>query len=156
MALYGDWKKAGAILKNMSINLLPVAIARLNENGELMLKTLIGHIDNQDLPWQPLAESTIRLKNGDDTIYVETEWLKSNLSVRKIKSSVKGSTVFVGASPWKVHQPSGLKFSDLMIMLEYGTSTQPARPLLRPTWEELEPVIRKEWGKEFYSSFMQK
>ena len=38
-----------------------------------------------------------------------------------------------------------LKFSDLMIWLEYGTDKIPPRPLIRPTWEEIEPILKEHW-----------
>ena len=82
----------------------------------------------QDLSWTPLSEHTIELKGGDSTIYVETGQLRSGLSVRRIKSSSTGSTIFVGASPWKRHN-GGMKLSDLLIWLEYGTDKMPPRPL---------------------------
>ena len=146
MAIYaskfGDWAKAGAILQAISVNLLPLYKARLEENGNLILETLKGHIDNQDLPWVPLSERTIELKGGDDTIYVETGFLRDNLQVRRIKSVKNGVTIFVGASAWK-RTPQGLKFSDLMIWLEYGTDKIPPRPLIRPTFDELEPILKE-------------
>lgn len=145
--LKGDWKRAGVLMNGLITNLFPVAEARMYENGTIVLKRMIEHIDRQDLNWEDLSERTIQLKQGDDTIYVETGWLKGNLGVRRIKSTVKGSTLFVGASPWKTHPESQLKFSDLMIMLEYGTEDIPPRPLVRPTWEELEKDIKRSYKK---------
>lgn len=143
----GDWQKAGAVLKALSSGgaVTNAFKAVLQEDGELFLEKVIEHIDKQDLDWTPLAESTIELKGGDDTIYVETGYLRNNLSVRKIKSSKNGFTLFIGASPWKTHKPSGMKFSDLMIWLEYGTDKTPPRPLIRPAWDEVEPLIKKHW-----------
>lgn len=143
---YGDWSRAGAVLRGLSVNLFPSFKAQIREDGELVLKTIVGHIDRQDLNWTPLAERTIQLKNGDETIYVESGYLRDNLEVRKIKSSSKDVSYFVGASAWKT-TPSGLKFSDLMIWLEYGTDKIPARPLIRPSWEEVEPILHKNWEK---------
>lgn len=141
---YGDWVRAGVVLKTLSVNIFPAFSAQLQEDGDLVLKTVQGHIDAQDLPWTPLSQKTIQLKNGNDTIYVETGWLRDNLEVRKVKSSSKDLTLFVGASAWK-RTPSGVKFSDLMIWLEYGTTKMPPRPLIRPTWEEVEPILKKNW-----------
>lgn len=141
---FGEWVKAGKILQLLSTQLTLAYKARLEEDGELVLKTIRGHIDAQDLPWTPLAPHTIELKKGDDTIYVETGWLRDNLEVRKVKSPKDGITLFVGASAWKRH-PSGEKFSDLMIYLEAGTDKIPPRPLVRPSWEEVEPFIRQHW-----------
>lgn len=127
--------------------IVPAFQAQLKEDGELILKTIKGHIDNQDLNWTPLSKSTIEMKNGDETIYVETGFLKDNLKVRKVKSPKNGVTYFIGADAWTTHKPSGLKFSDLMIYLEYGTANIPPRPLIRPTMQELESIIKSHWAK---------
>lgn len=135
-SLTGDWRKAGIVLKNLATQITPIASAKLYENGELLLERLQGHIDAQDLPW-------VAKKKGDTPIYIETGELRDSLCVRRVKSSATGSTIFVGASPWKTHKESGLKCSDLMIYLEYGTRKIPARPLVRPTWEEMRDIVKE-------------
>lgn len=148
LSKFGDWTRAGQILQVLSTGrIVPAFQAQLKEDGELILKTIKGHIDSQDLNWTPLSEHTIELKNGDETIYVETGFLKDNLKVRKVKSPKNGVTYFIGADAWTTHKPSGLKFSDLMIYLEYGTANIPPRPLIRPTMEELESIIKNHWTK---------
>ena len=142
MSKFGDWTKAGVVLQSLSSNkIVPAFSAQIKEDGNLVLERIISHIDSQDLNWTPLSERTIELKNGDETIYVETGFLKSNLKVRKVKAPKNGVTYFIGADAWTKH-PSGLKFSDLMIYLEYGTSDIPPRPLVRPTWEEVQPIVK--------------
>lgn len=144
MKMTGDWNRAGVHLKNVSKQLTPLMQATLYESGEYTLEKMKEHIINQDLSWVPLSSRTIELK-GNDTIMVETgRLLNDGLVVRRIKSSVKGSTIFVGASPWKKH--SGIKMSDLMIWLEYGTDSIPPRPLIRPTYDEVIPFLKKNWG----------
>lgn len=142
---YGDFKKAGIFLRNLATELTPVAKATLYETGELVLEHMKSHIDRQDLNWTPLADHTIKLKHGDDTVYVETGWLKDNLGVRRLTNKPTGSTIFVGASAWKKHPQSGLKFSDLLLFMEYGTVQTPARPLVRPTFEEVKKEIETKW-----------
>lgn len=145
---FGDWTKAGEILQVLSTgSIVPAFEAQIKEDGELILRTIKEHIEKQDLNWTPLSQHTIELKNGDETIYVETGFLRDNLKVRKVKSPKNGLTYFIGADAWTTHKPSGLKFSDLMIYLEYGTSRIPPRPLIRPTMIELESTIRKHWEK---------
>ena len=144
LQMTGDWNKAGLYLKNLAVRLKPAFEAQLHEDGEFVLQKMRDHIDSQDLNWTPLSERTIELKGGDDTIYVETGALRDGLIVRRIKSSVKGSTIFVGASPWKHHE-GGMKMSDLMIWLEYGTDKIPPRPLVQPTIEEVEDILKKHW-----------
>ena len=144
MKKYGDWAKAGIVLQGLSKSLTPAFQAQLREDGELILSELRGHIDKQDLNWVPLSEHTIELKGGSDTVYVETGFLYNNLKVRKVRSTKNGVTFFIGADAWTT-TPSGEKFSDLMIWLEYGTDKIPPRPLIRPTWEEIEPIIKEHW-----------
>lgn len=144
LKLTGDWNRAGVYLKNLAIKLKPTFEAQLWEDGKLVLETMRGHIDSQDLNWTPLSDRTIELKGGDTTIYVETGQLRNGLTVRRIKSTVKGSTLFIGASPWKRHE-GGMKMSDLMIWLEYGTDKIPPRPLVQPTMEEVEKILKEHW-----------
>lgn len=148
LKMIGDWNRAGLKLQNLAVKLSPAFEAQFMEDGEFVLKTMQGHIDSQDLNWTPLAERTIELKGGDTTIYVETGQLRNGLVVRRIKSSVKGSTIFVGASPWKRHE-GGMKMSDLMIWLEYGTDKIPPRPLVQPTIEEVKDILRDHWEDLF-------
>lgn len=144
LEMTGDWNRAGLWLRNLAVKLRPAFEAQLWEDGQFVLKTMQGHIDSQDLNWTPLAERTVELKGGDTTIYVQTGELRNGLTVRRIKSGVKGSTIFIGASPWKRHS-SGMKMSELMIWLEYGTDKIPPRPLVQPTIEEVESILKDNW-----------
>ena len=144
LQMTGDENKAGLHLQNLAVKLEPAFEAQLWEDGQMTLKVMQGHIDNQDLSWTPLSERTVELKGGDTTIYVETGELRNGLSVRRIKSSVKGSTIFVGASPWKRHS-GGMRLSDLMIWLEVGTDKMPPRPLIEPSIEEVQDIIQSNW-----------
>ena len=144
LTLSGDWNRAGLYLKTLAVKLKPAFEAQLMEDGEFVLQKIRDHIDNQDLDWTPLAKRTVELKGGDTTIYVETGQLKDGLVVRRVKSSNKGSTIFIGASPWKRHE-GGMKMSDLMVWLEYGTDKIPPRPLIQPTIEEVEDILKEHW-----------
>lgn len=144
LKMTGDWNRAGLHLQNLAIKLKPAFEAQLWEDGHFVLGKMRDHIDHQDLTWTPLSERTIELKNGDSTIYVETGALRDGLTVRRIKSTIKGSTLFIGASPWKRHE-GGMKMSDLMIWLEYGTDKIPPRPLVQPTIEEVEDILKEHW-----------
>lgn len=145
LSKFGDWTKAGVILQALSTKLKLAFTVQLKEDGDFILEKIRGHIDSQDLSWTPLSEKTIRLKNGDTTIYVETGYLRDHIKVRKVKSSKNGVTFFIGANAWD-KTPEGVKMSDLMIWLEYGTSDIPARPLIRPTYDEVEEVLKDNWS----------
>lgn len=144
ISMYGDWAKSGVMLKALQVKLMPLAMAKLDENGKLVLDKLKDHISKQDLSWTPLAKNTIYKKNSDK-ILVETGALQDGFVVRKIKSAKDDYTLFIGASPWKTHKPSGLKMSDLMIYMEYGTGRVPPRPLIQPTYDELESKLKDGW-----------
>lgn len=145
LSKFGDWTKAGVILQALSTKLKLAFTVQLKEDGDFILEKIRGHIDSQDLSWTPLSEKTIRLKNGDTTIYVETGYLRDHIKVRKVKSAKNGVTFFIGANAWD-KTPEGVKMSDLMIWLEYGTSDIPARPLIRPTYDEVEEVLKDNWS----------
>jgi hypothetical protein len=145
MSKFGDWTKAGAVLQALGKNLKTRFSVQLQEDGEFILSTLKGHIENQDLNWRPLEPETV-IRKGNDLIYIETGFLFDNLEVRKVRAPKDGITFFVGASAWK-RTPDGVKLSDLMIWLEYGTHVIPPRPLIRPTLEEVTPIITKNWGE---------
>lgn len=143
LSKFGDWTRAGVVLQGLSVNIFPAFQAQILADGEMIVETLQGHIKAQDLPWAPLSERTIAIK-GNDTIYIDTGILMNSIKVRRIRSVANGITIFVGANPW-TRSSGGHKLSDLMIWLEYGTSKMPPRPLIRPTWDEVEPIIRGNW-----------
>ena len=141
---YGDWSRAGVAMRALSTNLLPAFTAQMDSDGNFVKTSLIQHIESQDLGWTPLSERTVALKHGDTTIYVETGFLKNNLKVRKIRAPKDGYSLFIGANPWTT-TADGMKLSDILIYLEYGTDKIPARPLVRPTWDGIAPIIKANW-----------
>lgn len=145
LEMTGDWNRAGLYLRNLAVKLRPAFEGKLYEDGQLVLEKMRGHIDNQDLNWTPLSKRTIALKGGSEVIYIETGKLRDGLTVRRIKSTVKGSTLFIGASPWKKH--GDIKMSDLMIWLEYGTDKIPPRPLVQPTVDEVKELLKNHWAE---------
>lgn len=138
---FGDWTKAGTVLQSLAGRTNSVFVAQIEEDGELILKTMKDHIRSQDLGWASLSDSTVISKGGDTTIYVETGTLRDGLSVRRVRAVANGVTIFIGASPWKSHSPSGKSLNEIMMWMEYGTDKQPPRPLVRPTWEEMKPIV---------------
>lgn len=143
MSKFGDWTRAGVVLQGLNVKLFPAFQAQILADGEMIVETLKGHIEAQDMSWTPLAERTIAIK-GNSTIYIDTGTLMNSIKVRRIRSSANGLTIFVGASPWS-KSSGGDKASDIMIWMEYGNAKQPPRPLVRPTWDEVEPILRGNW-----------
>ena len=142
---YGDWSRAGVVLRNLSKHILPAFKVTIDKDGELIRERLVGHINAQDLSWKPLAQKTIELK-GHNKIYIETGSLKNGIVARRIRAPKNGYSLFIGCNAWEKNS-KGSKLSDIMIYLEYGTSKIPARPLIRPTWEELRGQIKDDLRK---------
>ena len=143
LSKFGDWTRAGVVLQGLHVNLFPAFRAQIMSDGEMIVETLQGHIDAQDLPWAPLSGRTVAIK-GNSIIYIDTGRLRDSIKVRKVRSMANGITIFIGANPW-TRSAGGDKMSDVMIWMEYGNSKQPPRPLIRPTWEEVEPIVRGNW-----------
>ena len=136
----GDWAKVAHVLGYNFPRLAPYVKGKMDEYGNLALEIIRGHIQNQSLPWTPLSEDTVRIK-GHGQVYVETGMLSNGLEVKKF--GVGGNEVFIGFSEGKSHE-SGLSFATLMIYNEYGTVNSPARPLIRPSFEETKKLVRKD------------
>lgn len=140
----GDWDKLSHTLKRLNTQLMPTAKARLYEDGTYALETLQGHIKNQDLAWERLSEITLQLKQ-DERIYIETGELADSFGIFEGTDTKTGCSYFISASPYQIHRPSGLKYTELLMYLEYGTVRQPARPLFSPTYDELKKQVKQSW-----------
>ena len=136
----GDWAKVRHVLGYGLPKLAPHLLGKMDEYGNLALEIIGGHINRQSLPWTPLSEETVRIK-GHDKIYVETGVLSNGLEVKKFGAG--GNEVFIGFSDGVTHE-SGLSFATLMVYNEYGTVNSPARPLIRPSFEETRELIKKD------------
>jgi hypothetical protein len=146
--LTGDWNGFGVKLKSL-LNFGDFTDDKVAKDAEQLLNIIQGHIANQDLPWKPLSESTLRQKDNK-LIYIESGELVSELAVKKIEKN----KYFVGAPQGITHSQSGLDVSKLMEYLEYGTDRIPPRPLIKPSYEEFQSKFILNWVsylKEFFS-----
>ena len=126
----GDWNRLKKNLRRRNVKKLTSAV---DEQAKELQKTIQGHIDNQDLGWSPLSKNTIRLKHGNSTIYVDTGTLRNSIETYySVGVRVKD----------KKSPKNGESLSNIMNYMEYGTARQPARPLIRPSWEEKRSSIK--------------
>lgn len=151
LKMTGQWKEANNALKKLATELRPTLVAEVTSEGELVLDKLRGHIYSGDLGWSPLSPDTIRIKNGDSTILVETGTLANSFTVQKFDFGT-GVNVFVGI-PTGTSHPSGVSADTLMMWIEQGTSRMPARPLIAPTLDEVAQELPSKWT-EVMSKFM--
>lgn len=134
--LSGDWERVSNVLNSLSTNLGENVQQALEETANEALTTIQGHIDSQDLGWSPLSSSTIKAK-GHDNIYVETGELRNSFQVQQVSSGE--TTSFRVGIPSGTQHSSGLPTSKVMEYMEYGTTKQPPRPLIRPSMQEVKP-----------------
>lgn len=135
--LTGDWERVTNVLNSLSTNLGENVQNALEDTANEALNTIQGHIDSQDLGWASLSDSTVKIK-GHDTIYIESGELRDSFQVTQLSSG--DTTSFqVGIPSGSRHSSSGLPTSQLMEYMEYGTIKQPARPLIRPSVQEVKP-----------------
>lgn len=135
---YGDWQQMYRWLHNLSTKSYQPKFEReLRQLGEAIAEKVKAHIEAQDLNWPALSEVTIANKEGDSKVYVD-----SGEYLRKIRAKVQPTdadglllTVAVEGS-----HHSGLSMQELAVILEYGTSKIPARPLWRPSFLEVESL----------------
>lgn len=137
----GDWDKMLSYFNNLSADYLQKAFEnKLREDGNLLVETIKGHIASQDLGWTPLAESTQR-KKGGSMIYVESGSLMGSIKAKEV-SGGGNLTIQVGAEGG---HPSGESASQILEWLEYGTHRIPPRPLIRPTYDEMQSELKAGW-----------
>jgi hypothetical protein len=129
--LVGKW----GLAKN-AIATLPESIQRSYRAGQekyakKLVKTVKDHIKNQDLNWQPLAESTKKRK-GHDTILIDTK-----AYIESVQIYTQNKSVQVGVKRGLVNPKSGIEISRYASLNEYGSDKKPARPVWEPSIKEL-------------------
>lgn len=139
----GDWEKMNSFFNKLSSDYLQDAFKdKLREDGDLLVEKIKGHIISQDLGWTPLAESTER-KKGGSMIYVESGSLLNSIQAKEVQGNGDLS-IQVGAEGG---HPSGEDASQILEWLEYGTHKIPPRPLIRPTYEEMQSTLKSGWNE---------
>lgn len=129
----GPWQQCINTLNNITKNLHPMMDNYLEKNAEYLVKEIRGHIDSQDLSWEPLAPYTVA-KKGSTQVYYEYGQLYDSFDYQFSGGSKKGNSVFVGAGDGS-HTVSGKTFADILETNEYGDMNVPARPIIGPTYQ---------------------
>lgn len=105
--------------------------------GETVLSKVRAHIVARDLGWAPLAPSTIARK-AHDRPYIETMEYYRNV-VLEVEVTRLSTRVRIG--PTKAKGRKGVPIAVVAKWLEYGVMAGkrkiPARPLWRPSFDEL-------------------
>lgn len=149
VTMYGDWERLEKALVTIDKHLVPMAHAKMYLDGEIVLQKLRGHIEAQDLGWAPK-----RIIKRTPDLWVDTGELSSGMRTLRIALNAHSYAVFIGFLDSRSHY-SGYTQAELAVLLEYGVDKAPARPLIRPTWDELRGDILSTW-KSFIVDFVRR
>lgn len=169
--LIGDWNRVVDRLGNIGARIRETCGAAMSESIALVEKTVVKHIDNQDLGWPPLSKKYARykertrsgkwrrkrLKAGKATprrlsekMLIATGAYRNAITSHKI-SPFEGE---VGVSRQEAYD-DGEKIANIGQIMEEGTRDDriPARPHWEPSAEEVEGKIEKLFEKGLVKAF---
>lgn len=138
----GQWKELEDDLRGIGARLTANLQLTTAQNAEIVRKSLVKHIQNQDLHWAKLnpryLESKRRRRLSTAILIATSEFMQS---ITTQMSSDKLSA-FVGVlrnAKRKDGEP-GVLIAELH---EFGSKARniPARPLFRPTFAEIKPEV---------------
>lgn len=144
-----DWKRFPSYLRGYSRNIPIFSKTLLIGAANLYKRKIEERIESQpqelELSKQALDE---KLEHGYSLdIWIRTGFFKKNLlTIQQQKGEV-----YVGASPNKIHKPSGDTMEERARVMEYGDSSRniPPRPIFHPAYEE----FKKEIGAKLSLSY---
>lgn len=142
-----DVERIGKILTQVKNDYRLIGNRIVDSNAELFYQALVENIESQRIKWKPLNPDYKERKGllGLDTrILIATGEYLSNIQIRRVYKTGDEVQRHVGVDSRTKHSDSGLKMSDLAIILEYGTSDGkiPPRSHYGKTWETVLPKIR--------------
>ena len=153
---YGDWDSVPIKLTFIQGIINRGMKEQLQKLGEDYVEAVRRHIEVQNLPIIPLADSTVRKKGHAD-------WLRdSEEFIDKLKYKVDDNSstfiVIAGAHEEDKHQGAGVSMKRLAEWQEYGTYSIPPRPVFQLTAEKFKhkdvksPIMAEVaaiWGSKF-------
>jgi len=171
MTLTGDWHKVTDRFGNIGRRLRESCGDAMSESIALVEKTVVKHIDDQDLPWPPLSEKYARYKERtrsgkwrrkrrkaglssprrlSEKMLIATGAYRNAITSHKI-SPFEGE---VGVSRQEAYS-GGEKIANIGQIMEEGTRDGriPARPHWEPSAEEVEGKIEKRFEKALAEAF---
>jgi hypothetical protein len=128
---FGKWKRAELFTATLGPKITMAVMLAQRSHMRKLAQKVKDHIINQDLPWDPLAASTIARK-GHDEVYVDQGIYLDNIGVWS-----SGLTWYAGIKRG-VYYPDGSEVAAVAHMLENGNGFKlPARPVWGPSVKEL-------------------
>lgn len=126
--LIGQWAGVADALDMLPAEIQSSAVWGQRKVAERLIRIVKGHINDQDLGWEPLDPKT---NSGDPRILVDYEDYYS-----AIKAWKDLGTYYAGV-PRTAKNRRGISIAFYAQLHEYGTSRMPARPLWEPSFQEM-------------------
>lgn len=134
---YGDWDQLHIWLKNKSNPkvVLENLVEPMEKLGKAIKGRAIWRLKTADASWQKLAESTVR-KKGHDRFYLETGNYIDSIQNETIVGS---NYILVKVGPPE-DLVGGKDYQYIGRVLEFGSTTIPARPVWRPLMNKVQKL----------------
>lgn len=153
MSLTGNWNKTIRKLRNFQIELEQKLYQTTAAAAEYVESVAVGHLRNQDLPWQPLKESYSRRKKSakgkGSRRLSEKILIATGTYFQSISTYVDGLNAFVGIKRGVAREADGTDVVNIARVHEKGYEAGgiPKRPLWEPTFQETKPKIIQMYRK---------
>ena len=122
---FGDWNQLYATLDKLK-NVEKEVDDDAKKQAEMLKQAIQSYVTGQQGGWTPLAPYTVN-KKGNSTILIETGTMINSLTVDKV-GEADYFIHFTGMNAEKSNEQVASEN-------EYGTSTAPPRPFVRPVYE---------------------
>lgn len=152
--MFGDWEVVGRWLNEKHKTFTDWGDEPMIKCAELYLKTIKQGIESQSFDWPPLSKQYLKMKikaGYGTNILINTRSYLNGIVMTEMVKKKKTRSIFVGANPNAMHEPSGLPMSYIGAIHEYGTRNGriPARPHYRPAWQSCRHTCRNIWLRHF-------
>jgi len=139
MARRGNWDRVIRKFQTLQRDMEQALCEATIEAANLVEGTVIGHLKNQDLGWQPLTEAYLKRKKsgkkrGSRRLSGKT-LIATRTYFQSITSEVDGMQGFVGVKRGVAREADGTDVFNIAMVHEHGSSDGriPARELWAPT-----------------------
>lgn len=144
----GDWKRAEYVVKNFTKLARKPLIKATAKSAQIIEATLVKHMQNQDLGWASLSAAYKKFKERkklSNQILIATSTLMNSITHQIVDG---GLGAFVGVLRTAKGR-DGKQEVMIAAVHEFGSGVRniPARPLFRPTFKEVKPMVLKIYQK---------
>ena len=127
-----EWQKALKVAKSLGAVAQQAKREALEEMASKMQRTIVGHINKQDLPWDELSTAWKRKKTKNkDKLYLHYGNYKA-----AIRGRVVGSKARAYIAPYATFRDSGVKIAP-----EPAMFLESLRPLWGPSYREVQSWV---------------